>query len=146
MGEDTMLRVSLVTLGVDSVPKAARFYEEFGLTPSSAGGDGESVAFFQLGPVVLSLFGRAALSEDGKADTVWTGNGGMALAQNVSSKAEVDALIARAKAAGAKILKPPQTAFWGGYHAYFSDPDGHVWEIAYNPDFPLDENGAILLP
>ena len=81
-----MLRVSLITLGVDSVPKAIRFYEEFGLTRSSAGGDGENVAFFQLGPVVLSLFGRAALSEDGKADTVWTGNGGMALAQNVRSK------------------------------------------------------------
>jgi predicted lactoylglutathione lyase len=141
-----MLRVSMINLGVDSVPKAIRFYEEFGLTRSSVGGDGESVAFFQLGPVVLSLFGRAALSEDGKADTVWTGNGGMTLAQTVGSKAEVDALMARAKSAGAKILKTPQTAFWGGYHAYFSDLDGHVWEVAYNPDFTLDSNGAILLP
>ena len=141
-----MLRVSLVTLGVDSVPAAARFYEAFGLARSAVGGDGETVAFFQLGPVVLSLFGREALGKDGRADSVWTGNGGITMAQNVASKAEVDALLARAKMAGAKILKTPQTAFWGGYHGYFSDLDGHVWEVAYNPDFPLDENGAVVLP
>lgn len=141
-----MLRVSLVTLGVDSVPAATRFYEAFSLTRSPVGGDGESVAFFQLGPVVLALFGRAPLRDDGHADGVWTGNGGIALAQNVASTAEVDALIAKAQAAGAKVLKTPQKAFWGGYHGYFADPDGHVWEIAYNPDFPLDENGAVVLP
>jgi catechol 2,3-dioxygenase-like lactoylglutathione lyase family enzyme len=141
-----MLRISLVTLGVDSVPEATRFYEAFGLTRSPVGGDGESVAFFQLGPVVLSLFGRESLRDDGQADRVWTGNGGIALAQNVGSEAEVDALIARAETAGAQVLKTPQKAFWGGYHGFFADPDGHVWEIAYNPGFPLDGNGAIVLP
>jgi catechol 2,3-dioxygenase-like lactoylglutathione lyase family enzyme len=143
-----MLRVSLVTLGVESVPKASRFYEAFGLTRSPVGGgeDSNSVAFFQLGPVVLSLFGREALREDGQADRVWTGNGGIALARNVGSEAEVDALMERAEVAGATILKPPQRAFWGGYHAYFADPDGHVWEVAHNPCFKLDESGAVVLP
>jgi catechol 2,3-dioxygenase-like lactoylglutathione lyase family enzyme len=140
-----MLRISLVTLGVRSVPAAARFYEEFGLSRSTIA-PGESVAFFQLGPVVLALFGREPLREDGNADSVWTGNGGIALAQNVGSEAEVDALVARARAAGASILKEPQRAFWGGYHGYFADPDGHVWEVAYNPGFQLDENGVVILP
>jgi uncharacterized glyoxalase superfamily protein PhnB len=141
-----MLRISLVTLGVDSVPKASRFYEQFGLARSPADDDGESVAFFQLGTVVLALFGREASRDDAAAGSVWTGNGGITLAQNVPSEAEVDALIARAQAAGATVLKAPQKAFWGGYHGFFADPDGHVWEIAYNPHFVLDENGAVVLP
>jgi uncharacterized glyoxalase superfamily protein PhnB len=77
---------------------------------------------------------------------VWTGNGGIALARNVGGEAEVDALIERTEAAGATILKRPQRAFWGGYHAYFADPDGHVWEVAHNPGFKLDESGAVVLP
>jgi predicted lactoylglutathione lyase len=141
-----MLRMSLVTLGVENVAKAARFYQEFGLVRSRIGTDDDSVAFFQLGPVVLSLFGRDALREDGQADGVWTGNGGVTVGQCVGSEAEVEAVIARAKAAGAKILKEPQKAFWGGYHAFFADPDGHVWEVAHNPGFQLDANGAVVLP
>ena len=94
-----MLRVSLVTLGVENVPKASRFYEAFGLTRSPFGGDedSDSVAFFQLGPVVLSLFGREALREDGQADRVWTGNGGIALARNVGSEGGRDHSEAAAK-------------------------------------------------
>jgi uncharacterized protein len=139
-----LLRISLVTLGVGSVPAATRFYEELGLKKSPI--SGESVAFFQLGPMVLALFGREAAREDGNAGSVWTGNGGMTLAQNVASEAEVDALMARAAAAGATILKAPQRAFWGGYHGFFADPDGHVWEIAHNPGFALDAGGAVVLP
>ena len=139
-----MLRISLVTLGVENVLAATRFYEELGLRKSHI--SGESVAFFQLGPTVLALFGRDAAHEDGNIGGVWTGNGGITLAQNVASDAEVDALIARAGAAGATILKEPQRAFWGGYHGFFADPDGHVWEVAHNPGFTFDASGAVVLP
>jgi catechol 2,3-dioxygenase-like lactoylglutathione lyase family enzyme len=139
-----MLRISLVTLGVADVPAATRFYEALGLVKSHI--SGESVAFFQMGPMVLALFGREASQEDGNTGSVWTGNGGITLAQNVGSNAEVDGIMARAAAAGATILKEPQQAFWGGYHAFFADPDGHVWEIAHNPGFTLDADGAVLLP
>ena len=139
-----MLRISLVTLGVEDVLASTRFYEALGLKKSHI--SGENVAFFQLGPSVLALFGRDAAREDGNAGAVWTGNGGITLAQNVGSEPEVDTLIARAAAAGATILKEPQRAFWGGRHAFFADPDGHVWEIAHNPGFALDENGAVILP
>lgn len=139
-----MLRISMVTLGVEDVAAATRFYEAFGLAKSSAGN--EHVAFFQLGSSVLGLFGRESLREDGNAASLWTGNGGITLAHNVASEAEVDALLAKAEAAGAKILKAPQKAFWGGYHGYFADNDGHVWEVAHNPFFDLDANGAVSLP
>jgi hypothetical protein len=139
-----MLRISLVTLGVRDVGQAAVFYERLGLIRSSAGND--SVAFFQLGPAVLGLFGREALAEDAQAGPLWTGNGGVTLAYNVASPEQVDRAMARAEAAGATVLKPAQQAFWGGYHGYIADPDGHVWEIAHNPFFPLTEDGAIVLP
>jgi len=139
-----MLRMSLITLGVADVAAATEFYERFGLRKSSA--SQESVSFFQLGPTVLGLFGREALKEDGKAASVWTGNGGISLAQNLGSEAEVDRLMTHAANIGATILKPAQRAFWGGYHGYFADPDGHVWEIAYNPFFNLDEAGRVILP
>jgi catechol 2,3-dioxygenase-like lactoylglutathione lyase family enzyme len=139
-----MLRISLVTLGVKNVPAATRFYEALGLVKSRI--SGESVAFFQLGPTVLALFGRDAAEEDGNASSVWAGNGGFALAQNVGTEAEVNAIIAAAAAAGATILKEPQKAFWGGYHGFFADPDGHVWEVAHNPGFTLDASGVVVLP
>lgn len=139
-----MLRMTLITLGVADVAAATEFYERFGLVKSSASQD--SVSFFQLGPVVLGLFGREALKEDGNAGPVWTGNGGISLARNLGSEAEVDRLMTHAANIGAIILKPAQRAFWGGYHGYFADPDGHVWEIAYNPFFNLDEAGCLILP
>jgi len=139
-----MLRLSLITLGVADVAAATRFYEGFGLLKSSA--SNESVSFFQLGPSVLGLFGRDALTEDGNAATTWTGNGGITLARNVWSETEVDRLLAHAANLGATILKPAQRAFWGGYHGYFADPDGHVWEVAYNPFFNMDEEGNLVLP
>lgn len=139
-----MLRMSLITLGVADVAAATEFYERFGLRKSSA--SQESVSFFQLGPTVLGLFGREALKEDGNAAPVWTGNGGVTLAQTLGSEAEVDRMMTHAANIGATILKPAQRAFWGGYHGYFADPDGHVWEIAYNPFFNLDEAGRVILP
>lgn len=139
-----MLRMTLVTLGVLDIAAATAFYERLGLVKSSASTD--SVSFFQLGPSVLGLFGRDALRADAEADAVWSGNGGVTLAQNLASEAEVDALLALAESAGARILKPAQKAFWGGYHGYFADPDGHVWEIAHNPHFSLGKDGRLILP
>ena len=139
-----MLRMSLITLGVADVAAATEFYERFGLRKSSASQD--SVSFFQLGSSVLGLFGRDDLTKDGNTASVWSGNGGITLAQTLRSEAEVDRLMAHAENIGATILKSPQRAFWGGYHGYFADLDGHVWEIAYNPFFNLDEAGTVILP
>ncbi|WP_088347861.1 MULTISPECIES: VOC family protein [Rhodomicrobium] len=139
-----MLRLSMITLGVRDVAAATAFYEGFGLARSPA--SQESVSFFQIGHGVLSLFGREALAEDANAGDVWSGAGGVTLAYNLPDEAGVDEVMARAEAVGARILKRPQKAFWGGYHGYFADPDGHVWEIAYNPFMPVDETGAVTLP
>jgi catechol 2,3-dioxygenase-like lactoylglutathione lyase family enzyme len=136
--------MTLITLGVADVAAATEFYERFGLRKSSA--SQETVSFFQLGPVVLGLFEREALTQDGNAAAVWTGNGGITLARNLGSEAEVDRLMTHAEAIGAVILKPAQRAFWGGYHGYFADPEGHLWEVAHNPHFPLSPDGKPTLP
>jgi predicted lactoylglutathione lyase len=136
--------ISLITLGVADVVKATAFYERLGLTKSK--GSQESVSFFPAGPVVLALWGRDAQRDDAQAVELWTGNGGIVVAQNLASEAEVDAMMARAEAAGARILKPPAKTFWGGYDGYFADPDGHVWEVAFNPFWELDGDGRVKLP
>lgn len=137
-------RLTIVTLGVADVARATAFYVKLGFKPSSASRD--SVTFMQAGPLVISLFGRREIEEDASAGFVWTGNGGITLAYNTVKEAEVDTVIAEAKDAGATILKQPQRAFWGGYHAFFADPDGHVWEIAHNPFFEMTADGAVKLP
>ncbi|MGI3903021.1 MAG: VOC family protein [Janthinobacterium lividum] len=138
-------RITIVTLGVASVPAARRFYEALGWKPSSAS-QGDDVAFFQLNGLALSLFSRAALAADAAVPNSPPGFSGITLAQNLDSPAAVDAAFAEALAAGATALKTPQTAFWGGYSGYFADPDGHIWELAHNPFFPLDADGALVLP
>ncbi|MDR3372671.1 MAG: VOC family protein [Ancalomicrobiaceae bacterium] len=138
-------RITLVTLGVADVGRSAEFYLRLGFTRSAAGND--SVAFFQLGPLILSLFGGHDLIADAclPADLA-PKPGGIALAQNVDSPEAVDRVLAEAVAAGATLLKPGQSVFWGGYSGYFADPDGHLWEIAHNPFFPLDAVGQAHLP
>lgn len=136
--------ISMVTLGVADIAEATAFYERLGFTRSSQSQEG--VTFMQAGAAVLGLFGRDALEDDAKADDIWTGNGGMAIAMNCAGEAEVDAMMDVAKAAGAQILKPAEKAFWGGYSGYFADPDGHAWEVAYNPFWPLAANGQVDLP
>ncbi|MFD1624961.1 VOC family protein [Azospirillum griseum] len=139
-------RISLVTLGVADLPRAQRFYEQgLGWTPSPAGN--ENVAFYQLNGMALGLYGRAALAEDAHLPDAGdpTRFGGITLAHNLPSKDAVDALMAEAERAGARILKPAQDVFWGGYSGYFADPDGHLWEIAWNPFFPLDADGNLSL-
>lgn len=136
--------ISLVTLCVADIAEATAFYERLGLTKSSASQEG--VTFFRAGAVVLGLWSRAAQIEDAKAGELWTGNGGIVVAMNCASEADVDAMLEKARAAGATILKPAEKVFWGGYNGYFADPDGHIWEVAYNPFWPLGDDGRIDLP
>ncbi len=138
-------RISLVTLGVHDIERAADFYTRLGLVKSSEGN--ESVAFFQLhGGTVLALYGRTDLARDCGLEEAGMGFGGVTLAHNVPEKADVDRITQEFAAAGARILKPPHEVFWGGYIAYAADPDGHVWEIAYNPAWAPDETGGLTLP
>lgn len=137
-------RLSFVTLGVEDVARARGFYEALGFKASAA--SNPSVTFFDAGGVVLSLFGRKALAADALVKSGRPGFSGVALAHNVGSEAEVDRVLEEAVRAGAKLLKSGQKAFWGGYSGYFADPDGHIWEVAHNPFFPLDAAGHSTLP
>jgi uncharacterized glyoxalase superfamily protein PhnB len=102
--------------------------------------------FVDAGGVVLALYRRKLLADDANLSPEGSGFGGVTLARNVGSPAEVDAALDTAKKAGASILKPAQGAFWGGYSGYFADPDGHPWEVAYNPHWGLDAAGRVVLP
>jgi catechol 2,3-dioxygenase-like lactoylglutathione lyase family enzyme len=134
-------RLSLVTLGVADLARARSFYERLGW--AAAAGPPE-VAFFQAGGMVVALWDRAQLAQD--STTVDSGGwGGVTLAHNVGSPAEVDAVIAEARAAGARIGREPAETFWGGYSGVFLDPDGHPWEVAHNPHWTLDPDGAVRL-
>lgn len=137
-------RISLVTLGVADIGRSRRFYEALGWKAS--GTSVESTVFFQLGGMALSLYGRAALAGDACLPPEGSGFGGITLAQNVRSEEAVDQLLAEAERAGARVLKPAQRAFWGGYSGYFADPDGHPWEVAWNPGFALEADGRLRLP
>jgi predicted lactoylglutathione lyase len=137
--------ITLITLGVADIARATAFYRSLGFVKSNTASQDE-VSFFRAGGVVLALWGREAQGEDANAGDVWNGNGGMVVAQNVASEAEVDAVMARAATSGARILKPASKTFWGGYNGYFADPDGHVWEVAFNPHWGLDQQGLIELP
>ena len=137
-------RVNIVTLGVADVAKARAFYERLGWRASTA--SQSSITFFQGNGTVLALFGRDALAEDTGRPRRAPGTGSATLACNAPSKSEVDRIFAHALACGATGLKTPTDVFWGGYSGYFADLDGHVWEVAYNPFFPLDVNGRVRLP
>jgi uncharacterized protein len=136
-------RVSLVTLGVSDLGRARSFYEALGWQTRAAADD--DVGFFQAGGMVVALWDRGNLAEDsGVSDR--GGWGGVTLAHNVRSPAEVDAVIAEAEAAGATIARPGAETFWGGYSGVFVDPDGHPWEVAHNPRWTVREDGSIRLP
>lgn len=138
-------RVTLVTLAVADVKLAREFYERLGWRAHAAGND--DVAFFQAGGMVVSLFARAALAADANMkDAKLPEFRGMTLAQNLCSKEEVDETMRAAIAAGAREVKHAQDTFWGGYAGYFADPDGHLWEIAFNPFWTLDADGNLKLP
>ena len=135
-------RISMITLAVRDLAASVRFYESGLGFPKMA--SSPTVAFFTLNGSWLGLYGRDALAEDATVSPEGGGFEGFALAHNVGSEAEVDAVMSLAQAAGAAIVKTPQKVFWGGYSGYFKDPDGHLWEVAYNPHFwvgPHDEGG-----
>jgi predicted lactoylglutathione lyase len=135
-------RVSLITLGVADVAASRAFYERLGWSVAM---DVEETVFFQAGGSVVTLWSREKLAEDsGVSDT--GGWGGITLAHNVGSRNQVDAVIERAREAGAAITREPAETFYGGYAGVFTDPDGHPWEIAHNPGFELDADGSLRLP
>ena len=138
-------RISIVTLAVADVACATAFYRRLGFVPAAASQD--SITFMEAGGVVLALYPRDALADDAcvSAESV-QGFSGITLAHNTRSEAEVDAVLAEAVAAGASLRKAGQKVFWGGYSGYFADPDGHLWEVAFNPFFPLSAEGRIELP
>lgn len=135
-------RISLITLGVDDLERATQFYERLGW--KRAAESQAEVAFFQLAGQVLALYPRASLSAD--LGIPVTGAGSVTLAQNFRSREEVDDASAEAVSAGAKALRTPYDTGWGGYIAYIADPDGHVWEFAHNPAFPLGDDATLTLP
>lgn len=130
-----------MTLGVADLDRARRFYEALGWSSS---GEDADIAFFQSGGMVVGLWGREALAEDSAVED-GGGWGGITLAHNVRSRAEVDAVIEEARAAGARIGREPAATFWGGYSGVFVDPDGHPWEVAHNPGWSLTDDGSVQL-
>jgi uncharacterized protein len=136
-------RVSLVTLGVRDVARSRRFYEHLGWV----GQEVEETVFFQAGGQAVVLWGREKLAADaGLIDDDGCAFGGIALAHNVRSPDEVDEIVRAAASAGAEVTRSPGTTFYGGYAGCFRDPDGHVWEVACNPGFPLDDDGSLTVP
>jgi uncharacterized protein len=136
--------VSLITLGVSDLDRSTAFYEALGWQRSSASVAGE-VTFLRGGTVALALWGRDALAAD--AGVPVTGAPGpIALAVNLPDPASVDALLGAAAGAGGRVTKPAERTDWGGYSGYLADPDGHLWEVAHNPHWPLDGDGRIDLP
>jgi uncharacterized glyoxalase superfamily protein PhnB len=138
-------RVSLITLGVSDVSRAQRFYESLGWA-SGGGVDDETdhVTFFQTGCMIVALWARAKLAADSGVED-GGGWGGITLAHNVRSPDEVDAVIATAEVAGARIARRGAETFWGGYSGAFVDPDGHPWEVAHNPGWTIHEDGSTTL-
>jgi catechol 2,3-dioxygenase-like lactoylglutathione lyase family enzyme len=138
-------RLTLVTLGVADLARARAFYADglgWTVSPASNG----DIVFFQLSGMVLALHPRTALADDAGVPSAGSGFRGIALAQNVRGKDEVRQALAAVLAAGGTIVRPAQEAAWGGYSGYVADPDGHLWEIAWNPHFPLTARGEIALP
>jgi uncharacterized protein len=136
-------RLSLITLGVTDLGRARAFYEALGWQTRAEPDD--DVVFFEAGCIIVALWPRDLLAED----TVVEDNGGwggITLAYNTRSPEEVDEVIAQAEAAGAKVGRPPAETFWGGYSGVFMDPDGHPWEVAHNPRWPIESDGSVKLP
>ncbi len=140
-------RLSLLTLGVTDFDRALRFYRDGLGFPVSSASQGD-VAFFRTGGIVLAIYPREKLAEDATVpdDGKVGAFSGIAVAHNVREKPEVAKILALAAASGGKIIKPAQDVFWGGHSGYFADPDGHLWEVAWNPGFPIAADGSLTLP
>lgn len=135
-------RITLITIGVDDLPRSKKFYTEtFGWIPEESSSD--DVVFFKLNGVMLSLFPRTELAKDAGVSPDGSGFRPFSLAHNLRSEQEVDAAVAAVRTKGAVVIKEPQHVFWGGYSGYVADPDGNLWEFAYNPFLPLDDRGNV---
>ena len=137
-------RVSLITLGVTDLSRSRDFYERLGWKRSMAKAEG--IVFFQLGGIAFSLYPRDELAKDANVSSDGHGFSGITLAFNTRTREEVDSVLDQAANAGAKIVKPAQEAFWGGYSGYFADPDGFLWEVAWNPSFQIADDGSVRIP
>jgi len=131
-------RITIITLGVGDLARARQFYVE-GLGLPVGSGSSEEIVFLPLSGVTLALYPREALAEDATVSADGSGFRGFTLAHNLRSPAEVDAFLVEAVAAGATLVKPAQEVFWGGYSGYFADSDGFLWEVAYNPNFVIEQ-------
>jgi len=140
----TPMRVTLITLGVADLAASRAFYARLGWVEHGQSQPG--IAFYQMQGQALALFGREELAADQGRPGAPLGTGAVTLAQNFATEAEVDAAFAAALAAGGTALKAPEKVFWGGYSGYWADPDGHVWEVAMNPFWPLGTDGTLTLP
>lgn len=136
--------ISFITLGVRDLARSRQFYQALGWKESS--GSKAEVAFFSAGSVNFALFGRDDLAEDANVPATGSGFPGFSLAHNVESEEAAVTLLEEAVAAGASLLRPAEKVFWGGFRGYFADPDGFMWEVCYNPYFPLDDEGFVHLP
>jgi predicted lactoylglutathione lyase len=137
-------RISLITLGVADSARSSQFYGRLGWRRSTA--QSEGIVFFQAGGMGLALYPRAELEADATVSSDGQGFPGFTIAYNSRSRDEVDSILAQAVAVGVKLLRPAQEAIWRGYSGYFSDPDGFLWEVAWNPFFPVAEDGRIQIP
>ena len=137
-------RVSIITLGVANLEQSRQFYERLGWRRSMT--ESEGIVFFQAGGMAVALYPRGELAKDANVAPDGSGFRGITLAYNARNRSEVDSVLANAVAVGAKLLRPAQEAFWGGYSGYFSDPDGFLWEVAWNPSFPIAADGSIRIP
>ena len=140
----TSQRVTLITLGVDDLERAKVFYGAMGWTPTREM-EGQ-VVFYQINGMALGFFSKEGLAKEQHRPLAELGTGAVTLAQNMTSREEVNATFARAIAAGATPLAPPAPMAWGGYSSYYADPDGHVWETAHNPFWELNPDGSLTLP
>lgn len=136
-------RFTIITLGTRDLAASTSFFERLGWRRSGAS---DGIAFFQCGCVALALYPRTELAKDAGISHEGEGFAGFTIAYNTRSREEVDDVLNEARSAGADAVKPAADAFWGGYSGYFRDLDGYIWEVAWNPGFPLDGNGAVKLP
>jgi len=138
-------RISIITLGVADLDRSVRFYRDGLGFPTNAGA-GATIAFFRTGGTRLALYPRDRLAEDiAPAIKAAGGFGGITLAHNVRTRAEVAEVLALAERAGGRIVKPAQDVFWGGHSGYFADPDGHHWEVAWGPMFGFEPDGSLII-
>lgn len=138
-------RITLITLGVTDLEREVAFYEALGWQRSGASTD--DTAFFLTGGAILGLWGHENLAADaGREPADVPPTGGVSLAINLETEAEVDGVMAEVVAAGGTITKPAEKAFWGGYTGSFTDPEGHLWEVAHNPHWPFNDDGSVRLP